>query len=127
MGRLDDYFKTYSNKINNVMDMLNNFENNNQQFIDNTKEVANTNLPMDIKIQDEAVVIDEESQRKEDIKKRKADSDKMILNNSSSQYSKIEIDPNIFNKDFGTEGMVQGLIYSEILGRPRCKKRRIRG
>lgn len=130
MGRLDGYIKTSSNKINNIWDMLNISENQMQLYKVNEHPPDNINSTTDIRTKDkvieDAMVLDEESQRNEDIKKRKKDSDNMILNKVSSKYSNIEIDPNVFFKGFGTESIVQGLIYSEILGKPRCKKRRVR-
>lgn len=126
MGRLEDYIKTSSNKINNMRDMLNISVNQMQLYKVDEHPSDNINSTDDIKAQGNTIKLDEESQRNEDIKKRKEDSDKMILNSASSQYSNIEIDPNSFTKNFETESVVQGFIYSEILGKPRCKKRRVR-
>ena len=130
MVRLDDYIKASSIKINNMMDMLNISENQKQLYKVNEHPPDNINSTTNIKLMDDVIedarALDEESQRNEEIKRRKKNSDSMILNNASSQYNNIEIDPNVFTKDFVTEIVFQGLIYSEILGKPRCKRRRVR-
>lgn len=69
----------------------------------------------------------------EELKQKKADSNSIIMNNNSSKFDYLNVNDaetlnskEIFPLNFTSEGIVQGLIFSEILGKPKCKRRRAR-
>jgi hypothetical protein len=69
-----------------------------------------------------------EVQRFRDNTEKKADSDKMIRRGSSQKFQDKDIksdsiNKEIFNINFTDEELVRGIIFSEILGRPKSKRR----
>lgn len=47
--------------------------------------------------------------------------------NNNMEFGNKKIKTNKFNLDFDAENVKRGFIYSEILGKPKCKRRRGRG
>lgn len=82
-----------------------------------------------------SVPLSAEEQKTEDLKKRRLDSNNIIMSNSSKKMETADgigeatqtLNSNeIFPLSFTSENVVQGFIFSEVLGMPRCKRRRAR-
>lgn len=76
-----------------------------------------------------------EEQKSEDLKQRKANSNKIIMNSSSKKMENVNSNVDstndlnskeIFPLSFTSENIVQGFIFSEVLGKPKYKRRRAR-
>lgn len=62
----------------------------------------------------------------EEFRKVVADGTKQLKVNSTSDYIQNEKENNMLGKafkDLSQESLVQGLIFSEIFGQPKCKRR----
>lgn len=127
--------ETNKNKVSSISGINGIFEKINES-IKAQNELAKVNAPITVnevnrkKTEPIPKQQTEAEQKDEELKKRRNESNNIIMNKNSQSADRMNSSQELnlngedaFNLNFTSENVVQGFIFSEILGKPVCKRK----